>query len=97
MEVAAIAARHPLGDSFSCLSQLRPQFVNCISQTGPYLTRVKVDFFPHLKVPKQNLVSMKRQVFEAREWEWDANEMEDEEEYEVNAILGVGLENGLRS
>ena len=37
---------------------------------------------------EQNLVSMKRQVFEAREWEWDANEME-EEEYDVKEILGV--------
>ena len=46
---------------------------------------------------EQNLVSMKRQVFEAREWEWDATEMDEDEEYEVKAILGVSLENGFRS
>ena len=46
---------------------------------------------------EQNLLSMKRQVFEAREWEWDPTEMEESEEYDVKAILGVSFENGLRS
>ena len=40
---------------------------------------------------------MKRQAFEAREWKWDPDEMEDSVEYDVKAILGVSLKNGLRS
>ena len=51
----------------------------------------------HVSVMEQNNLSMKRQVFEAREWEWDPKEMEESIEYDVKAILGVSLENGLRS
>ena len=46
---------------------------------------------------EQNNLSIKRQIFEAREWEWDSTEMEELIEYDVKAILGVSFETGLRS
>ena len=45
---------------------------------------------------EQNNLSMKRQIFEAREWEWDPSKTEEAEEYDVEAILEAAWEGSMR-
>ena len=44
----------------------------------------------------QNNLSMKRQIFEAREWDWDPSKMEEAVEYDVEAILEAAWEGSMR-
>ena len=45
---------------------------------------------------EQNNLSMKRQVFEAQEWEWDPELMEKAEEFDIEKILEAAWEGSMR-
>jgi hypothetical protein len=45
---------------------------------------------------EENNLSMKRQIFEAKEWEWDPSKMEEEVEYDVEKILEADWEGSMR-
>ena len=45
---------------------------------------------------EQNNLSMKRQIFEAQEWDWDPELMEKAEEFDIERILEADWEGSMR-